>query len=295
MSTAQGGLGPRLRQLRERSGISARRLAELVGMSPSTVCRIETAKRLPTETEVASILAALGVAGETRAELVAEARRARYPNWWETAHPALPAGVSALLELEGRATRIVDVSVLVVPALLRTPEYARTLVGLDGLDREAVEARVAVLVGRQAILSGESVTLTAFVDEQVLRRPVGGPAAMARQLRHLARMATRPNVVVRVIPVDVGAHPALRGPSLVLEFARGGPVVHLEHCLSDAFLTDPAQVRPHVEALPALDAVALSPDASRELVLGHADEMEQQHCERGLDWLAHLTPRAPDG
>ncbi|GIG87116.1 hypothetical protein Pen02_20520 [Plantactinospora endophytica] len=51
------------------------------------------------------------------------------------------------------------------------------------------------------------VTVSAVLDESVLRRPVGGPALMRGQLKHLGELLRRPNVDVRVLPATVGLHP----------------------------------------------------------------------------------------
>ena len=58
---------------------------------------------------------------------------------------------------------------------------------------------------RQAILFREDPTpprVHALLDEQVLHRNVGGPAAMAEQLEHLVELAMMPRISVQVIPAD---------------------------------------------------------------------------------------------
>ncbi|BCJ59058.1 hypothetical protein C1I93_08075 [Micromonospora endophytica] len=72
---------------------------------------------------------------------------------------------------------------------------------------------MAARLGRQAILSRPH----ALIDEAVLRRALGGPAVMARQLRHLVDAAERPNVTLRVVPLTVGAHTGLDGSFALLD------------------------------------------------------------------------------
>ncbi len=67
---------------------------------------------------------------------------------------------------------------------------------------------------------------------------------MAAQLRHMVRATERPNVAVQVVPFDRGAHIALNGPYLLLEFAKAQSVVHLEHTRSSLFVDDPENVMP---------------------------------------------------
>jgi hypothetical protein len=42
------------------------------------------------------------------------------------------------------------------------------------------------------------------VDERVVTREIGSPKAMASQLRHLADIAARPNIIIQGIPLKPG-------------------------------------------------------------------------------------------
>ncbi|WP_371688697.1 Scr1 family TA system antitoxin-like transcriptional regulator [Micromonospora sp. KC207] len=52
-----------------------------------------------------------------------------------------------------------------------------------------------------------------LLDEAVLRRALGGPRVMARQLRHLVEAAERPTVTLGVVPLAVGGHTGLTARS----------------------------------------------------------------------------------
>jgi hypothetical protein len=54
------------------------------------------------------------------------------------------------------------------------------------------------------------------MDESVLAFPVGGPAVMKAQLKHLREMADLPHVIVRVVPTASGAHLGIDGPFQVI-------------------------------------------------------------------------------
>jgi hypothetical protein len=63
------------------------------------------------------------------------------------------------------------------------------------------------------------LTVTLALDEALMRRPVGGPEAMAGQLRFLADLAALPNVRLRVVPYTAGLHPGLAtGAFTLLDF-----------------------------------------------------------------------------
>src|SRR5260370_1131869 len=70
---------------------------------------------------------------------------------------------------------------------------------------------------RRTLLSKpDAPTLTAIMDEAVLRRPIGGGSVMREQLEQLLR--PRAHVTVRVVPFTVGAFPGLEGGFTLLDF-----------------------------------------------------------------------------
>ena len=68
--SGDGEVGPRLRQLREQKGLSARQVAELAGLTPAYLSRLENGRVSPTVATLARLVAAMG---ETMATLFAEA------------------------------------------------------------------------------------------------------------------------------------------------------------------------------------------------------------------------------
>jgi len=108
---------------------------------------------------------------------------------------------------------------LLVPGLLQTAEYARTLVtGIHpGLAEDEVERRVAARITRQQILTRTTPPhLHVILDAGVLERPVGTPLVMRNQLRRLAEATDTSNITIQVLPKSVGASPALEGSFSIL-------------------------------------------------------------------------------
>lgn len=97
---------------------------------------------------------------------------------------------------------------------------------------------------------------------------------MAEQLRHLLKEAERPNVTLRVMPFSHGGHMCLHGPFVLLEFAKGRPVVHLEQKRSGVFLDEPEDVQPYAEMATRLEAEALDSDESVDFIADIAAEYE---------------------
>jgi transcriptional regulator with XRE-family HTH domain len=71
-----GEVGPRLRQLREQKGMSARQVADLAGLTPAYLSRLENGRVSPTVATLARLVSAMG---ETMATLFSEAPGADEP------------------------------------------------------------------------------------------------------------------------------------------------------------------------------------------------------------------------
>ncbi|WP_433268310.1 helix-turn-helix domain-containing protein [Actinosynnema sp. CS-041913] len=267
-------LGAELRDLRKAKRVSLIGLGAQVGLDKNTISRTERGERVASETEVASILGALGVVGGKRRELLQLAREAAKSSWLETA-AGLPSQHKALMEYEKVATSIMDVTALLVPGLLQTPAYARAVMTEGDVATSEIETLVELRLTRQDVLTRDKpVPYMAIIDEFVLRRPVGGRSVMAGQARHLLDMAQRPNVTIRVVPQERGYHMGLFGSFIMLESARTTPVVHLEHLRSGVFLYKMQDIQPYLDIKPALMAAAVGPEGSLGLITKCAEEME---------------------
>jgi hypothetical protein len=60
-------------------------------------------------------------------------------------------------------------------------------------------------MARHAVLTrANAPQFCAVVDEGALRRPIGEPGVMHRQLQHLLNAAEQPHVTLRVVPLTAG-------------------------------------------------------------------------------------------
>lgn len=270
------GLGAELRELREAKKLTTREVAKSLGWSASTVSRTENGVRNVSSEDVAALLVLYGVTGQERDRLLGLARESDQPGWWETRHPGLPSQLTALIGFESQAIEIVDVALTLVPGLVQTPEYARSVIEADGVPTAQAETRVATRLGRQAVLTRpDPPAYSLILDEAALHRPIGGRQVMAEQLHHMARTMKRPNITVRILPFDRGAHAALTGAYVVLRFPKARTIVHLEHKRSSLFLDEPDDVAPFVAGLDTLRHVALDPTRSAEVIAAMAAEYEK--------------------
>ncbi len=205
-----------LRRLRARSGHSCATVGAALGISASKISRIETGRIGLQADEVAALLGFYQVAKPVREELLDLVRRAAEPGWWQVQGSRLPELWQELIDFERSATAIINYEPLLIPGLLQTPDYAGALIAAanPALSEDEVETLVAARIGRQALLGrAHPPRLLALLEEGVLRRVVGDPGLMRRQVRHLEDAATRPNVTIPGCPPQPVRTPGWRDRS----------------------------------------------------------------------------------
>jgi len=279
-------LGEGLRRVLERARLTGQEAAHLLGCSPSRVSRLLSGKRGGSEVDVAAFLGVCRVKVAERDQLLALCRAQHTPGWLQQHGNRPPKQVLAtLIDLENKAVAISDFEAIVVPGLLQTADYARALISRSGnVPAGEVEDRVAARLARRVLFSRERpARFTFFVHEFVLRTPVGGPATMSDQLHHLLRMSVRPYFTLRVVPASLGAHAAMAGSFMFMEFAEFRPVAYLESTMASLFLELPEEIATYRSILASLAATALSEEESRELIATLATELyadREDHDER---------------
>jgi transcriptional regulator with XRE-family HTH domain len=270
------GIGLELYRLRKSTNLSCETVGDQIGVSASTISRIETGKREATSEEVASILTVLGVKGVEREKLIDQARRQDDLDMMENATSTEQS--RSFLNFEQQATRIFHFELMLVPGLVQTADYAAaTISALRVCDREEdVEPWVGLRMRRQAILTRpKPPKVHLLMTELALRQQIGGPSVMAKQVRHLIDEAERPNVTMNVLPTSVAAHPGLMGQFLILDFADEPTVVYVEDRTTGLFLDDVDKVVLYRQTEERLTDLALDEQRSVRLLKSIASDLER--------------------
>ncbi|MFL5993742.1 MAG: helix-turn-helix domain-containing protein [Streptomyces sp.] len=273
-------LGAELRALRTSAGLTSGEAARLVGWHQSKVSRIETGASGVKPADVRLLLDAYRVGDANLRELLlvlaGSDESAGRHHWWHAYRGVLPPTYRDFISLESQASAMRTLETSVVPGLLQTPEYARavTRAAVDGLDDERLDALVEVRLARQDILRAQPpMELSAVLDEAVLRREVGGPEVMSRQLKRLVEAARLPQVRLQVLPFTAGAHVGITGPFVIFSFPRTSDldVVVLDHLTSSLYLERKEDLQAYTEAFNTLRIHALSPEDSLDYLAGMGD------------------------
>lgn len=268
-------LGAELRALRARSGLTSGAAAALVGWHQSKVSRIETGASGVKPADVRLLLDAYAVEDPELRELLlvlaGSENGGGRQNWWHAYRGVLPPAYRDFISLESQADTMRTLETSVVPGLLQTPEYARavTRAAVGALEEAKLDTLVEVRLARQEVLrSDPPLRLSAVLDEAVLRREVGGPGVMARQLRRLLDAAALPHVRLQVLPFAAGAHIGITGPFVIFSFPSRSDldVVVLDHLTSSLYLEGEEDLQAYSEAFKSLRIHALSPQESLECI-----------------------------
>lgn len=272
-------LGTELRKLRETSGFKLEEVAAELGVAPSTLSRIETGKAPTKSAYLNQMLEMYGVHDSAQRQVLVDmAREGHRKGWWAAFDDVLPSGFDIYVGLEAETAAVRSYEVSAVHGLLQTADYARAVLRelFPRHTPEQIERLVDLRMARQRRLDDEPpLEVWAILDEAVIRRTVGGPACMRRQLEHLVAAGDRQGVTIQVLPFASGAHAGHGGPFSILEFPDrdDAEVAYLESGAGNIYLEKDKEVRARAEAFDRLRAAALSPSESAELISEAAREL----------------------
>lgn len=274
----QRRLRAELRRAREQAGKTQREVAAALDWSPSKLIRIEAGANVISTTDLMALLQHYGINDRKRVdELVNVARASRKQAWWDEYRPYYAQQFLTFLGYEASAMRLRQYQSLVVPGLLQIPEYSAAVLRAYGASPEGVAREVEVRTKRQELLDDEAgPELFVVIDEAVIRRMVGGPDVMRRQLLRIEELSNRPKINIQILPFAVGAHPGMRGAFTIFEFPyeEEDYAVLLEHAHRDVLVqNDPEQTSVYVETFFELEALATPKGELRKVIRQVLDQL----------------------
>jgi transcriptional regulator with XRE-family HTH domain len=218
-------LAGHLRRCRENAGIAPRQAARHIHTSEATISRMETGRTVFKPAEVERLLDAYHVGDPfERARIADLVRESAKPEIWQPYANAAPADLRPLLAMEPAARRIISYEPQLVPGWLQTEEYAEIVIRAVHQTKPAREIadRVALRTQRIQMLrrTQSPPVLLAVMDSEVLRRPVGTPGVMYRQIKHLLTLLDELpyQLHLQIAPLSVGAAGAIGHPIVHLRF-----------------------------------------------------------------------------
>lgn len=228
-------LGQQLREMRERARLTLREAGDFINRNPSTVSRLEAGIIPPRVPEVLAYLDMCGIDDtRRRTDLKTMAQDAWQKGWWEGFTADVAGSLIDWVWLESRAREIYSFESAVLPGLLQTREYAEALIRAahPGVSKEQLTRYVDLRMARQRRLDEpEPVKFSTIIEEGAVRRLVGGPEVMKKQLAFLRTVAGWPNIEIMILPAAAGAHASPNGSFDVFRMRRPYPYTG---CISTA-------------------------------------------------------------
>ncbi|MDO0930240.1 helix-turn-helix transcriptional regulator [Streptomyces sp. DG2A-72] len=264
-------LATRLKILRESAGMSRGDAATALGAHVATVRRIELAETSLDEGQVHTLLTAYGASADEIKEFLGQLATANLPGWWHPWRSVMDAWQLDLMSVES-AARIIRVwEPALIPALLRTPSYARAVddVRRPDLSPADKDRRTELLVERQKQLRDQHTRIWAVMSAAALHTSVGGEGVMAEQRQALRAAVERPDVTLQIHPLEGPFHAMIGMPTVTL-YRVDVPEIP-DHVVREGGLSGAAEISDALQVVMAyrvlLDhtsVIAPHPDKSKE-------------------------------
>ncbi|MGW4769630.1 helix-turn-helix domain-containing protein [Nocardia sp. NPDC004278] len=275
-------LGRALRDARQARGLTLDQVAAATRISRATLSRIELGQYARVRDMEVDYLSRYYCLPEARIEyLKALASEASTKVWYQDYRHLILPRFNTYLELESFASEFWFYQPIVIPGLLQTADYARTLERLhrpdDPLDE--INNRVDLRIQRTRILTRPHMSVRAefLLQENVLYTLVGSSQIMGTQLRHIADLSTRDNVTIRVLPFTAGLPTgSVMPPHILLDFPDNEPsVVHTEAAIGTMTFDDAGDVKRFRALHETLQQASLEEQPSRDRIRKIARRYEQ--------------------
>ncbi|MEV0438021.1 helix-turn-helix transcriptional regulator [Streptomyces spectabilis] len=273
-ATSEGSQSSRIRYaqelalLRGEKGISLRALGDAVRADHTHLSHMEHGKSLGSEDLARELDQYYGTTHLAVLWEAASHDPSRFREQYQT-----------YMTLEAQALGLQQYAPSIVPGLLQTEPYARTLLQAAGpIDEDALTEDVVARMGRQALLSrtDDQPEFRAIIDEAVLRRPLADHKEWQGQLAHLLQVTERPNVTIYVAPSSAGLHGLTNTDTTFLWLPDGRTVAYVETGYSGQLVEDARNVSRLRRSYDHLRDLSLSPSKSGDVITKY---MEETPCE----------------
>jgi hypothetical protein len=267
-------LGQELHLARKRANLTGTAVAEELGWSPGKLSKMEHGWRATSSWDYGTLLGKLGADRQTRERIQRIASEQDIGHFIRAHDGRLSDNLLCLMIHEQAALTMHKYEPMLIPGLLQTEAYARTIIGLEApRSPDELEVMVETRMRRQSALSGTRAPEAVFyINETALRGAIGGPEVMHDQMMRLAFMCEWTRVALRVIPMSAASHPALNHSFNLMTFAKPiRPVAYSETDVATVFTEEQQAIEAYQRKQKVLAVLALDAEQSRSVFARWAD------------------------
>ncbi|MFE0186285.1 helix-turn-helix domain-containing protein [Streptomyces olivaceus] len=250
--------GEVVKAFRKRAGLTQEEFAPRVRYSLPTVASIEQGRRFPPGDFVDRAEEVLDAFGALRGAARHLSRQPGLASWFRQ-----------WARLETEAVSLYTYECRLIPGLLQTEAYARTLFTnqMPPLGDEQIEAQWVARAERQRLLRERPNTALSFIlEEHLFLRPTGGAQVIGQLIDHVLELAKLRNVEVQVMPLARNAHAGMAGPMQLLETPEARWFAYNEGQRGGMFVSEPKEVSVLQMRYARMRSQALSLDDSMGLL-----------------------------
>jgi transcriptional regulator with XRE-family HTH domain len=264
VSTSETGdeLSRSLRELRRAAGLSSVAAAAAAGIGQAALSRYENGKFVPTRARLDALLTIYRASAEVGDRLRAMVDDLRAENRRVVVHRKnAPAFQRRIRDIEASSEHVTTFQPAVIPGILQTEAYMRVLTG--GVERRVADGVIAARLERQRLLGQPGHRWTQILTAGALLWCAGSASTMVDQIDRIIEVSRLDGVSIGVIPArrPITVFP-LHGFDLYDERA-----VIVGTLATTAIITEPADVRLHIDMLESLTQAADFGDAARETLV----------------------------
>jgi hypothetical protein len=249
--------------------------AQHSGFPSSKISRIELGRQVATEQDVKTLTEIYGVRGTERRQLLELARAVKAENRRVVAVRDPAAIQHRLARIEKSSALVREFSPNIIPELLQSPGYIKTLTESAGWSPEDTKRAITGRLERQLLLdrADEPRRWVILLTEGGLGWALGPPEVMIQQMERITGATYRTNARIGIVPFG---QPARVAPLHSWDLYDQRSVV-VSTLTNTAILDQPRDIRAYVELTDALENLAVWDHDARAILTRVAERYRNLH------------------